>query len=80
VIDVSGLSGTDVIEAVTKAKSTAFKDSLAGITNPYGDGKASTKTLETLKTVPLGQELMLKKFHEIMFDPLALGLGPRKET
>ncbi|MEM7240630.1 MAG: UDP-N-acetylglucosamine 2-epimerase [Pseudomonadota bacterium] len=80
VIDVSGLSYSEVCEAIAKAKSAEFRSSLNGMTNPYGDGRASTKTLETLKTVPLGEELKLKKFHEIMFDPLALGLGQRKEN
>ena len=80
VIDVSGLSDSEVNDAVAKAKSPKFRASLQGMTNPYGDGRASAKTLETLKAVPLGEELMLKKFHEIMFDPLALGLGQRKEN
>lgn len=80
VIDVSGLSAGDLNAALDRARSAKFRERLGGMENPYGDGSASVKTLDTLKTVSLGEDLMLKKFHEIIFDPLALGLGQRKES
>ena len=50
-----------ILEAVRKAKSTEFRESLRGMTNPYGDGHASEKIVEILTTVPLSQELLLKR-------------------
>jgi UDP-N-acetylglucosamine 2-epimerase len=31
------------------------------MTNPYGDGVASRKIVEVLTTVPLGDELLIKR-------------------
>ncbi|WP_299968636.1 UDP-N-acetylglucosamine 2-epimerase [uncultured Roseobacter sp.] len=75
VLDVSGTDPGQMAEALQKARSPAFREGLSGMKNPYGDGQASRLTLETLKSVPLDSRLTLKKFHEIDFDALALGLG-----
>lgn len=75
VVDVSGLNPNEMQIALTKVRSPVFRKKLRGMRNPYGNGKASGLTLETLKTVPLDSTLTLKKFHEIIFDPFALGLG-----
>ena len=48
-------------EALAKARSTAFRDSLKGMTNPYGDGFASEKIVEVLTSVPLSSELLIKR-------------------
>ena len=50
-----------ILEAVRKAKSAEFRASLQGMTNPYGDGRASEKIVEVLTTAPLSQELLLKR-------------------
>ena len=50
-----------ILEAVFKAKSAQFRDSLQGMTNPYGDGHASEKIVEVLTTVQLSQELLMKR-------------------
>jgi UDP-hydrolysing UDP-N-acetyl-D-glucosamine 2-epimerase len=79
VIDVTGLDPAQMTDALRQARDPAFRSSLSGMKNLYGDGEAAQLTLNTLVSVPLRDILMLKKFHEIEFDALALGLGPRKE-
>ncbi len=48
-------------EAVETARSQAFRSSLMGMTNPYGEGLASEKIVRVLTTVPLSQELLMKR-------------------
>lgn len=50
-----------ILETVSKARSAEFRRSLAGITNPYGDGHASERMVKLLATVPLGETLLLKQ-------------------
>jgi len=50
-----------VLAAVEKAQSRGFRASLAGMTNPYGDGHAAEKIVDVLTKVPLGQELLMKR-------------------
>lgn len=42
-----------ILAAVAHAQSPAFRQSLAGLQNPYGDGKAAGRIVEVLTTVPL---------------------------
>ncbi len=51
----------DILAKVATARSQAFRQSLAGMQNPYGDGHASQTIVRVLTTVPLGEELLLKK-------------------
>jgi UDP-N-acetylglucosamine 2-epimerase (non-hydrolysing)/GDP/UDP-N,N'-diacetylbacillosamine 2-epimerase (hydrolysing) len=50
-----------ILAAIAKAKSSAFRGSLQGMTNPYGEGFASGKIVEVLTTIPLGEELLMKR-------------------
>jgi UDP-hydrolysing UDP-N-acetyl-D-glucosamine 2-epimerase len=50
----------DIREKITHALSEAFRQSLAGMENPYGNGHASEKIVEVLTTVPLTQDLLIK--------------------
>jgi UDP-hydrolysing UDP-N-acetyl-D-glucosamine 2-epimerase len=50
-----------ILEAVTKARSAAFRDSLKGMTNPYGEGRASEKIVRVLTGVQLSQDLLIKR-------------------
>jgi UDP-hydrolysing UDP-N-acetyl-D-glucosamine 2-epimerase len=50
-----------ILEAIAKAKSSEFRRSLEGMTNPYGQGFASKKIVEVLTTVPLDEELRMKR-------------------
>ena len=50
-----------VLSAIALARSSKFRESLRGMTNPYGDGTASEKIVEVLTSAPLGLELLAKK-------------------
>ena len=50
-----------ISKAIKKALSPAFKKTLEGMTNPYGDGNAGTRIARILSEVTLGDELMMKK-------------------
>jgi UDP-hydrolysing UDP-N-acetyl-D-glucosamine 2-epimerase len=50
-----------ILAAIAKAKSSEFRGSLQGMTNPYGEGFASNKIAEILTTIPLGEELLMKR-------------------
>jgi UDP-hydrolysing UDP-N-acetyl-D-glucosamine 2-epimerase len=50
-----------ILEAVTKASGTAFRDSLKGMANPYGEGCASEEIVRVLTSVPLSQDLLMKR-------------------
>jgi UDP-hydrolysing UDP-N-acetyl-D-glucosamine 2-epimerase len=50
-----------ILEAIRTAKGSEFRNSLRGMTNPYGDGFASEKIVQVLTTVPLSQELLMKR-------------------
>jgi UDP-N-acetylglucosamine 2-epimerase (non-hydrolysing)/GDP/UDP-N,N'-diacetylbacillosamine 2-epimerase (hydrolysing) len=50
-----------LLNALRTAKSPSFRESLRGMTNPYGDGFASEKIVQVLTTVPLSQELLMKR-------------------
>ena len=52
---------TDILAKVAIARSEQFRQSLAGMQNPYGDGHASEKLVGILTSVPLGEELLVKK-------------------
>jgi len=51
----------EILEKIRQARSSAFRSSLAGIENPYGDGHATEKIVEVLTTVPLTPELLIKR-------------------
>ncbi|MFZ0662775.1 MAG: UDP-N-acetylglucosamine 2-epimerase [Acidobacteriaceae bacterium] len=51
----------DIREKIRQARSEAFRKSLTGMENPYGDGHASEKIVEVLTTVPLAPDLLIKK-------------------
>jgi len=50
-----------ILAAVEKARSPAFLQSLAGMSNPYGDGQASQVITQVLTSVPLGEALLTKR-------------------
>ena len=50
-----------IIDAYHKSSSEAFKASLAGLENPYGDGNAAKRIVEVLKQQPFDQSLLHKK-------------------
>jgi len=61
VIDVSG--GADAIYgAVRRGLDPSFRASLSNVQNPYGDGQAAARIVDTLKHVQLGPRLLQKRF------------------
>ena len=60
VIDVEP-DAAAILEAIHTARSDEFRRSLEGMVNPYGDGAASQKIVEVLTSVPLGDELLVKR-------------------
>jgi UDP-hydrolysing UDP-N-acetyl-D-glucosamine 2-epimerase len=56
-----------ILEAIRTANSAEFRNSLRGMANPYGDGFASEKIVQVLTTVPLSQELLMKRHAPLPF-------------
>jgi UDP-N-acetylglucosamine 2-epimerase (non-hydrolysing) len=52
-----------IIRAIRLAVSPGFRESLRGLANPYGDGKAAPRIVEVLKAVPLDRNLLVKTFY-----------------
>ncbi|HXG82800.1 MAG TPA: UDP-N-acetylglucosamine 2-epimerase [Pyrinomonadaceae bacterium] len=50
-----------ILQAIEKGLSADFRESLKGMTNPYGDGRASEKIAEILCNAPLGDKLLIKR-------------------
>jgi UDP-N-acetylglucosamine 2-epimerase len=48
-------------DAIARATTPEFRASLRGTANPYGDGQAAERIVEVLRTVPLGEEILIKK-------------------
>jgi UDP-N-acetylglucosamine 2-epimerase (non-hydrolysing)/GDP/UDP-N,N'-diacetylbacillosamine 2-epimerase (hydrolysing) len=51
----------DILDKVRTAQDPAFRASLEGTQNPYGDGHSADRIVEVLATVPLGEELLIKR-------------------
>jgi UDP-hydrolysing UDP-N-acetyl-D-glucosamine 2-epimerase len=64
-----------ILEAIRTAKSAEFRDSLRGMTNPYGDGRAAATIVRVLTTVPLTRELLMKRHAAV---PGFASAGPRQ--
>jgi UDP-hydrolysing UDP-N-acetyl-D-glucosamine 2-epimerase len=52
---------SSIIEKIEIAESRDFRRSLAGMLNPYGDGRAAERIVRVLTTVPLTRELLVKR-------------------
>jgi UDP-N-acetylglucosamine 2-epimerase (non-hydrolysing)/GDP/UDP-N,N'-diacetylbacillosamine 2-epimerase (hydrolysing) len=46
---------------IAEAASASFRESLAGMTNPYGDGHAAKKIVQVLTTTPVTGDLIVKR-------------------
>jgi UDP-N-acetylglucosamine 2-epimerase (non-hydrolysing)/GDP/UDP-N,N'-diacetylbacillosamine 2-epimerase (hydrolysing) len=54
-------SATSILDRFSVAQSAEFRQSLQGMENPYGDGRASERIASVLAAVPLGEELLIKR-------------------
>jgi UDP-N-acetylglucosamine 2-epimerase (non-hydrolysing)/GDP/UDP-N,N'-diacetylbacillosamine 2-epimerase (hydrolysing) len=50
-----------ILSAVESASRPEFRDSLSGMSNPYGDGRASERIVKVLAATRLGEELLRKR-------------------
>jgi UDP-hydrolysing UDP-N-acetyl-D-glucosamine 2-epimerase len=50
-----------ILDQLGIARSERFRQSLKGMENPYGDGRASGRIVDVLGSVPLGEELLIKR-------------------
>lgn len=65
IINVLACKEEGIRVAIDKAISGEFKMSLKGLKTPYGEGRASEKIVENLKTIILDEKLIKKRFYEI---------------
>lgn len=54
-----------ILEGINRALHPDFLRALDGMTNPYGDGQAAERIVRILTTVPLGEELLIKRALEL---------------
>ncbi len=62
VIDCPGTAPA-ISKAINRALSRAFRAQCTG-KNPYGEGRTAQSMIGVLKTIPLGEPLLRKKFHD----------------
>lgn len=68
VLDV-GHGREEIAAAIARAIAPAFRQSLIGRPNPYGDGQACGRILELLKSVALDARLLKKRFCDLEIGP-----------
>ncbi|HTS63187.1 MAG TPA: UDP-N-acetylglucosamine 2-epimerase [Candidatus Acidoferrales bacterium] len=61
-----------ILDAVRLAGSAEFRASLRGMENIYGDGNAAPRIVNVLRSVPLGEQLLVKQAHAMRPEGLAL--------
>ena len=54
-----------ISDAIAVAVSPEFRRTLAGLANPYGDGRAGPRIAERLAEVELDERLLIKRFHDL---------------
>jgi UDP-N-acetylglucosamine 2-epimerase (non-hydrolysing) len=65
VIDV-GYRRSEIEAGLRRALSHEFRESLRGLQNPYGDGRAAERIVAKLKEVELGPSLIVKRFNDLI--------------
>ena len=69
IIDV-GYPRAEILEGIRRAVSDEFRETASGVTSPFGDGHAAKRIVDVLKTVELGDRLLMKRFID---QPVAAG-------
>lgn len=64
VIDV-GESEAEISEGLKRALEPAFRDNLAKLENPYGDGHAAERIVDKIESIELSQSLLKKRWAEL---------------
>jgi UDP-hydrolysing UDP-N-acetyl-D-glucosamine 2-epimerase len=52
---------SSIREALAKAVDPAFRPSLAGLRNPYGDGRAAETIVKAIESIDLGERFLIKQ-------------------
>lgn len=60
VLDAEADAGS-ILKMIERARSAQFRQSLAGTSNPYGDGNASETIVRVLTSVSLSEQLLIKQ-------------------
>jgi UDP-hydrolysing UDP-N-acetyl-D-glucosamine 2-epimerase len=55
-----------ILDAICLARSGDFRCSLAGMDNPYGDGRAAERIAEVIASVPLTEDLLIKRATDLV--------------
>lgn len=61
----TGYETDGIGQAITRALSVEFRDSLSDMLNPYGDGCASGRIASTLRDIDVDDRLTVKKFRDL---------------
>lgn len=56
---------SSIHDALGRALSSTFREHIQDVSSPYGDGHASSRIKETLKDMPLGEEVLKKGFYDL---------------
>jgi UDP-hydrolysing UDP-N-acetyl-D-glucosamine 2-epimerase len=64
IIDVDA-DRASIVEGIRRAVDPAFRTSIAGTVNPYGDGGAAKRIVDVLRSVPLDERLIVKRFYDV---------------
>lgn len=64
VIDVD-YNKLEIVNAIKLAITSDFKKKLINMKNPYGDGSASKKIVDTISEVSINKKLIIKNFYNL---------------
>jgi UDP-N-acetylglucosamine 2-epimerase (non-hydrolysing)/GDP/UDP-N,N'-diacetylbacillosamine 2-epimerase (hydrolysing) len=67
-----------ILDALKTARNPEFRQSLQGMVNPYGEGFASEMIVKVLTTVPLSQDLLMKRHLPIAGPVDVVGRAPQQ--
>lgn len=57
-----------ILQAIERALDPGFQEDVQGMENPYGDGNAAPRIVETLAQAELDRALLKKGFHDIVWE------------
>lgn len=58
-----------IVKAIRYVRTPGFRESLAGLVNPYGDGRATGRILDVLRNVSMDRRLIVKRFCDLRLRP-----------
>ncbi len=73
VIDVSNASA-DIAQGIRQALSPEFRNSLASLVNPYGEGRAADLINQVLERTEINERLIMKHFADLPMAPRPQGI------